>query len=38
MSEAFYEVIVDDTLRAQVEEAVNAHKPPLRYHQARMAL
>lgn len=37
-SEAFYEVIVDDTLRAQVEEAVNADKPPLRYHQARIAL
>ncbi|MBI5314847.1 MAG: hypothetical protein HZB34_02640 [Nitrospirae bacterium] len=38
MSEAFYEVIVDDTLRSQVEAAVNAHKPPLRYHQARIAL
>lgn len=37
-SEAFYEVIIDDTLIALVEEAVNAHKPPLKYHQARIAL
>jgi len=37
-SEAFYEVIVDDTLIAQIEEAVNAHKPPLQYHQASIAL
>ena len=37
-SDVFYEVIVNDNVVAQVEEALNALRSPLRYHQAHLTL